>query len=104
MRGKLVSVDRGKDHMTKSTETELLLKGYGLTTAQVLYHMPDHPHLLQTFLWQQYDIAPNFPALRDFLDFWRDSLDGPLHSVTYAHRHLISTGEWRSVTGQLVLH
>ena len=24
------------------------LEGYGLTTATILYHMPDHPGLLQT--------------------------------------------------------
>ncbi|WP_274423404.1 usg protein [Chelativorans sp. YIM 93263] len=90
--------------MSNTRETELMLQGYGLTTAQVLYHMPDHPHLLQTFLWQQYDLAPEFPALKGFITFWREELDGPLHSVTYAHRHLVSSGEWRSVTGELVLH
>ncbi|MDZ5699410.1 MULTISPECIES: usg protein [Phyllobacteriaceae] len=84
-------------------ETELMLEGYGLTTAKVLYHLPDHPHLLQTFVWQQYDIAPKFPALRGFIDFWRDTLDGPLHSVTYTHQHLVSPSEWRSVTGEFLL-
>ena len=33
-------------------ETELMLRAYGLTTARILYHYPDHPHLLQTFVWQ----------------------------------------------------
>jgi uncharacterized protein Usg len=63
-----------KDHV----ETELMLKGYGLTTAEFLYHMPDRPHILQTFLWQHYDIAPRFPALYRFIEFWREKLDGPL--------------------------
>ncbi len=85
-------------------ETEMMLKGYGLTTAKVLYHLPDHPHLLQTFIWQQYDIAPKFPALRSFVEFWRESIDGPLHSVTYTHRRLVSPSEWRNVRGELVLH
>jgi uncharacterized protein Usg len=89
-----------KDHV----ETELMLKGYGLTTAEFLYHMPDRPHILQTFLWQHYDIAPRFPALYRFIEFWREKLDGPLHSVTYTHRRLIAPNEWRSVTGELVLH
>ncbi len=48
----------------------LQLRDYRLTTAEILYHMPDHPHLLQSYLWQEYDLAPNFPALRRFLDFW----------------------------------
>ena len=28
------------------------LAGYGLTTAHILYRRPDHPWLLQTYLWQ----------------------------------------------------
>ena len=90
--------------MSNHAETELMLKGYGLTTAQILYHMPDHPHLLQTFLWQHFDIAPKFPALFRFLDFWQKKLDGPLHSVTYTHRRLIAPSEWRRVDGELLLH
>jgi uncharacterized protein Usg len=85
-------------------EMELMLQGYGLTTAQILYHMPDHPHLIQSFVWQQYDLAPKFPALFKFLDFWQEKLDGPLHSVTYTHRKLISPTEWRHVSGELVVH
>ena len=27
------------------------LNHYRLTTAEILYHMPDHPTLLQTFHW-----------------------------------------------------
>jgi uncharacterized protein Usg len=56
--------------------------GYGLTTAQILYRMPDHPSLLQTYVWQNYDLFPKFPALKDFLAFWQEKLDGPLFSVT----------------------
>lgn len=90
--------------MRRHVETELMLKGYGLTTAQILYHMPDHPHLLQTFLWQHFDLAPKFPELYRFLDFWQAKLDGALHSVTYTHRRLIAPNEWRKVDGELVLH
>ncbi len=42
-----------------NSEMELMLKGYGLTTAQILYRLPDHPSLLQTYIWQHYDLAPN---------------------------------------------
>lgn len=90
--------------MRDQAETELMLKGYGLTTAQILYHLPDHPHLLQTFLWQHFDLAPKFPALYKFLDFWQEKLDGPLHSVSFTHRRLIAPNEWRNVAGELVLH
>lgn len=90
--------------MREPTEMELMLGGYGLTTANFLYHFPDHPHLLQSFVWQQYDVAPKFPKLYGFIEFWNKKLDGPLHSVQYTHRRLIAPGEWRSVNGEFVLH
>lgn len=90
--------------MRDRAEMELMLNGYGLTTAKILYHYPDHPHLLQTYVWQDYDIAPRFPVLARFIAFWRRKLDGPLHSIEYTHRRLIAPNEWRSVAGELVLH
>jgi uncharacterized protein Usg len=60
------------------------LEGYRLTTAEILYHLPDHPHLVQSFIWQELDIAPQFPVLRRFLDFWEQNIDGKLHSVKVA--------------------
>lgn len=69
------------------------LRGYGLTTAEILYRMPDHPAMLQSYLWQDYDVAPHFPVLRKFLDFWKRSLEGPLHSVRVAHGRLIRPAE-----------
>jgi len=86
------------------TETEMMLKGYGLTTAEMLYHMPDHPHVLNTFIWQDYDRAPDHDRLLAFIDYWRVEIDGPLHSVRYAHRTVISPGEWRNVVGEFRYH
>lgn len=80
------------------------LAGYGLTTANILYRLPDHKSLLQTYVWQNYDLAPLFPELRRFLDFWVEKLDGPLHSVTVAHRRLIAQNEIRTITTELKLH
>lgn len=90
--------------MRDHSELELMLKGYGLTTAKILYGFPDHPHLLQTYVWQDYDIAPKFPVLLKFIDFWKTKLEGPLHSVSYTHKTLISPNEWRKVDGEFVLH
>jgi uncharacterized protein Usg len=78
--------------------------GYGLTTAQILYRMPDHPSLLQTYVWQNYDLFPKFPALKDFLAFWEEKLEGPLFSVTVAHSKLIKPAELRAVDGVFRLH
>jgi uncharacterized protein Usg len=95
---------QGVTRMRGTREMELMLKGYGLTTAEFLYHMPDHPHVLQTFIWQHYDLAPKFPKLLSFVEFWRSQLDGPLHSVKYTHNRLISATEWRKVDGEILLH
>ena len=67
--------------MRDHAEMDLMLKGYGLTTAKILYHFPDHPHLLQSFIWQDLDLAPKFPVLKKFLYFWETNLDGKLYSV-----------------------
>lgn len=82
---------------------ELQLKGYGLTTAHILYRMPDHPAILQTYVWQDYDLAPSFPEMTQFLKFWRETLDGPLHSVRYVHQPLIGAREWRVLKGEFIL-
>ncbi len=86
------------------SETELMMKGYGLTTAEMFYHMPDHPHVLNTFIWQEYDLAPDYDRLLTFIDFWKSELDGPLHSVRFVHRKMIRPGEWRNVTGEFHYH
>ncbi|PRD44067.1 Usg family protein [Phyllobacterium phragmitis] len=83
---------------------ELQFEGYGLTTAQILYHLPDHPHLLQSFIWQEYDLEPDFPVLFNFIDFWKEEIEGPIHSIVYAHKRLIGPNEWRNVNGEIVLH
>ena len=75
------------------------IEGYGLTTAQILYRRPDHRWLLQTYVWQAYDLFPKFPELQRFLEFWQGKLDGPLHSVQVAHCKLIKPAELRSVDG-----
>lgn len=69
------------------------LYGYRLATAEILYHLPDHPGLLQTYVWQDYDIAPRFPVLSKFLDFWTRELEGPIHSVRLAGRRIVSAAE-----------
>jgi uncharacterized protein Usg len=57
------------------------LRDYRLTTAEIIYRLPDHPDLLQSFIWQKLDVAPHFPELRRFLEFWSRNLEGKLHSV-----------------------
>jgi uncharacterized protein Usg len=80
------------------------LAGYGLTTAHILYRRPDHPWLLQSYIWQKYDLFPRFPELQKFLEFWMEKLDGPLHSVQVAHAKLIKPAELRAIDGEFRLH
>jgi uncharacterized protein Usg len=77
--------------MRFSSDLERQLNGYGLTTAHILYRIPDFESVLQTYVWQDYDLAPDF-------------LDGPLHSVRYTHQRLIGPSEWRRVEGEFKLH
>jgi len=86
------------------SETELMLKGYGLTTAEMYYRMPDYTNVLNSFVWQDYDLAPDYPRLFQFIEFWRDEIEGPLHSVRFTHRKLIGPGEWRHVVKELTYH
>lgn len=80
------------------------LKGYSLTTAEILYRMPDHPSLIQSYIWQDYDLHPRFPKLSKFLEFWVEKLDGPLYQVRVAHRRLIGPTDWQLVDGEFKLN
>lgn len=86
------------------TRLERQLAGYRLTTAQIDYWRPDHPSLLQQFIWQELDLAPSFPVLTRFLDFWERELDGKLHRVTVASAGLIQPAEYRWVDHSLRIH
>jgi uncharacterized protein Usg len=86
------------------TSFEQTLRGYRLTTAEILYHLPDHPELLQTFIWQELDIAPKFPLLNKFLHFWEQKIEGRLHSVRVAARGLIADAELKMLGGEFTLH
>lgn len=79
------------------------LLGYHLTTAEITYHLPDYPDLLQNFIWQDLDMIPQLPALRKFLTYWHKNLDGRLHSVKVAASTLIKPAEFRFAKGELIL-
>lgn len=74
---------------------EKMLSGFSATTAEVLYHIPDHPDFLQSFLWQFEDMAPGFPRLRRFLEHWQVEVHARIHSVHVMHCGLITPRELR---------
>ena len=80
---------------TDNGDFRKMLEGYRLTTAEILYRMPDHPTLIQSFIWQDYDLHPRFPKLKSFLDFWTATLEGPLYRVTVSHAALVRPAELR---------
>jgi uncharacterized protein Usg len=73
-------------------------EGYGLTTAHIVYRLPDHLQLLQDFTWQRFDVFPEFPALEAFLAFWEEKIEGPIHSVTVAHARLLTPVDIRAMS------
>ena len=80
------------------------LKDYRLTTAEILYRLPDHPAVLQSYIWQELDIAPAYPVLRKFLDFWEREIDGRLHSVRVGSLDLVAAAGVRMPSAVLTLH
>jgi len=80
------------------------LRGFSLTTAEIFYRMPDHPSLIQSYVWQDYDLHPLFPRLKEFLDFWSKNLDGRLYRIRVAHKALIHPREFDFVATELRLH
>ena len=65
-------LDRGQD----TNRSLAQLEGYGLTAAEIHFYRLDAPSLLQLFVWQDYDLAPDFPVLFGFLDHWRRDVGG----------------------------
>ena len=77
---------------------------YRLTTAEILYQTPGRPHLIQSFVWQDYDVAPEFPELTRFLKFWSCQFDVTLHSVSYASQDKPSPSKAHYVGYSLEVH
>ena len=77
-----------KDAVSKDFRKQVL--GYGLTTAEIVYRRPDRHWLLQSYIWQDYDMFPNFPALKDFLAFWETIAR---RSAVCSHRRAFETDQ-----------
>jgi uncharacterized protein Usg len=81
----------------------LRLKGWRLATAEVLYYLPDHPSLLQSFIWQTLDLAPNYPRIHSFLDYWKREIDAVIHSVQLATGETLAPARIQNV-GAILHH
>jgi uncharacterized protein Usg len=98
----------GRKHALKGSEKPMSLarqlQDYRLTTAEILYHLPDHPNVLQSYIWQDLDIAPRYPVLHKFLDFWAREIEGTLHSVRVASANLVKPPAVGHANTMLHLH
>ena len=91
-------------HAPAESPISLQLQGYRLATAEILYHMPDHPGLLQSFIWQHYDLAPEYPVLHRFLEYWRQNIEAVLHSVQVGRVQLIKPARMTHARASFQLH
>lgn len=89
---------------TAMRDFERQLNGYRLTTADITYRLPDHPSVLQIFVWQHLDMAPKFPELQRFLEFWETNIDGRIHSVRVSSAGIVAPAELRHVPDEFRLH
>lgn len=80
------------------------LLGHRLATIEVLYYMPDHPSLLQSYIWQTLDIAPHFPRLTRFLDYWKANIEARLHSVKLSTVDTVHASDFRHHDTEFLLH
>ena len=76
------------------------LSDYRLTTAKIIYRLPDFEEILQEYIWQDYDLAPKYPILNNFLQFWTNEIDGKLHSVYVARKKIITASDYRHADWQ----
>ncbi len=81
------------------------LQGYGRLTAEILYYYPDRPRILApTLTLQMYDIAPKFPVLHEYIEFWKREIEGSLRAVRFAHQFLIGPSEWQHLDGEITIN
>lgn len=86
------------------TPVEKQLRGYRLATAEIIYRLPDHPKILQSFVWQHLDIAPDYPELMRFLSFWNKEIEGPIYEVKVGRKSILGPNEIARADHLLTLH
>ena len=100
----VVMKDDRREHDMSVLKLKPELRERRLTTAEIIYHLPDHPDLLQSFIWQKLDVPPDFPELRRFLEFWSRNIEGKLHSVKIGQGRFAGRPGFRHVRTSLPLH
>lgn len=85
-------------------DLELMLKGYGRTTAEFFYGMPDSPNVINSLTTQFYDVAPDYPRLFEMIEFWSEEIEGPLRSVQFTHSTMLKPAEIHPNVSESIIH
>jgi uncharacterized protein Usg len=86
------------------SDFERQLAGWRLATTEVLYHLPDHPAVLQSFTWQTLDLAPEYPRIQAFLAYWRREIEATIHSVRVATGEALAPARVQAATELRLWH
>jgi uncharacterized protein Usg len=78
--------------------------GHQLVTVSVLYYLPDHPSLLNEFLWQTMDLGPRYPRIGAFLDFWRREIEATIKEVMISEAAPFREHKLSSANGLFLLN
>lgn len=62
--------------------------------------MPDYLSVLQEFIWQTLDIAPDYPRISKFLEYWELNIEAPIYKVTIINSENYSTSPIKTVNKQ----
>jgi uncharacterized protein Usg len=52
-----------------------------IATIRIYYYLPDYISLLQEFVWQTEDKAPEFPRIHQFLWHWKHNILATIESI-----------------------
>ena len=89
--------------LTPAEDFRRRLENTRLATAEILYRLPDHPSVLQSYVWQDLDQIPSFPVLKRFLRYWERELEGKLYRVRVAAADSVRGADWQAFATELPL-
>lgn len=75
----------------------LILNKIQIITIDILYWMPDHPHILQQFVWQTEDQIPEYLRAKKFLNYWKNNIDAKIHQICIAQNEKYLSQKFTSI-------
>ena len=78
--------EMGDSVLQERNNLTYIIEKWTIASVQVIYHLPDHIHILNEFVWQTEDRRPKFPRIGKFLEYWNKNIEGPIKEV-YIYDH-----------------